>query len=163
MGKSNNDLISKLQLFYTDLKSYQARFEHLRDSKMILGHWIREKDELREKLVREAGELSIHISELTGANTINIYELERTCSVDMWELGLRPTIDTKTSEALILCVDYTNRAIGKLKDDINKGVRDKQGNILQKHAKLSFLHKIWGEVKDFIATIIAKFMAEKTK
>jgi len=29
--------------------------------------------------------------------------------------------------------------------------------------KKSIYHKIWGECKDFVATIIAKFMAEKTK
>ena len=31
------------------------------------------------------------------------------------------------------------------------------------NGKKSIHHKIWGEFKDFVATIIAKFMAEKTK
>ena len=43
-------------------------------------------------------------------------------------------------------------------------------SIIQKHEKIGFektpvtiCKKIWNECKDFIATIIAKFMAEKTK
>lgn len=93
--------------------------------------------DLREWLVQKSGQFSALIAELTGKDTVTIYELGKPRVVDMWAMGLRLKFDKQTSEALDICIDYTNRAIGKLESDINEGLRDKKGKVIEKLQKLS--------------------------
>lgn len=94
------------------------------------------KEEIREKirgrLLGKAGKLSTRITELVGTDEITIHEFGQPRSISVWAMGLRKEFDYRTSEALSACVDYTLQAIGKLKSDIEEGIRDEKGKIIEK-------------------------------
>ena len=127
----NKNIIHKLQSFFEELKIYQACLTvHM--AKGLKDDEYSEMMKLREKLVREASKFRKLITELTDKDTETIYEFGKPRSVDIWAMGLRQEFDYRTAETLSACVDTTNSAIGKLQDDIEKGVRDKQGKLVQK-------------------------------
>ncbi len=127
LSKSSG-LVSELESFLKELKSYQGLLEYLRESKTILGQELRERDELRERLVRESGKLRQIIAELTGKQSIE--QLGRV--YDVWSTGLtaHPSAPINTF-SLDACIDATNEAIGKLESDIRMGIRDVQGNLIE--------------------------------
>jgi uncharacterized protein (TIGR02391 family) len=123
------DTLNDLKQFYSELKTYKDTLEHLAKSTMILGHEIRERDELREKLVRRSGRLKPIIIKLTKKQYISRARI----TWDMWDMGLDPYPSLPENEiSLAHCIDATNEAIGKLTDDIAKGIRDKEGNLTAK-------------------------------
>ena len=127
-SSKSSSLVSELESFLEELKSYQGLLEYLRERKTILGHQLRERDELRERLVRKSGKLRQIIAELTGKQSI-----EQLGGVyDMWSTGLtaHPSAPINTF-SLGACIDATNEAIGKLASDIRMGIRDLQGNLIK--------------------------------
>ena len=50
----------------------------------------------------------------------------------MWLRGLKPAFDLTASEMLSYCIDVTHVAIGRLQDDIARGHRDAEGNLIEK-------------------------------
>ncbi len=98
----------------------------------IKGDKYSEMMELREKLVREASKFRKLITELTDKYTETIYEFGKPRSVDIWAMGLGQDFDYRTAETLSSCIDTTNSAIGKLQDDVEEGIRDEQGNLIEK-------------------------------
>jgi len=136
MSTKTKGLLSKLKLFYSSLKLYKKKLDQINQSQTILGHWIREKDELREKLVGEAGQLSQYVTELIGTDQFSTYVFGKPQSFNVWAMGLREEFDRLTAEALNTCIDYVLQAMGRLKSDIADGKRDAQtGQLLNKPDK----------------------------
>ena len=83
-SSKSSGLLSELESFLEELKSYQRLLEYLRNSKTILGHELRERDELRERLVRKSGKLRQIIADLTGKKSIE----QQGRVYDVWSTGL---------------------------------------------------------------------------
>lgn len=133
-SSENKNITNKLESFFEELKIYQA-YLTVRMARGIKGDEYSEMMKLREKLVREASKFRKLITELTDKDTETIYEFGKPRSVDIWTMGLGQDFDYRTAETLSSCMDTINSAIGKLQDDIEKGVRDEQGNLIEKPAK----------------------------
>jgi len=85
------------------------------------------REELREKLLRKSGAIRGKIIELTGKQYFNQFMTKH----DMWTEALSTVAHPEvTKSALSLCIDATNEAIGKLKSDIENGIRDKEGSLI---------------------------------
>ncbi len=56
---------------------------------------------------------------------------------DMWSAALNIPAGNFAWEAIGYCLQVTNRAIGHLEDDIQKGIRDKQGKFIDKINEVS--------------------------
>jgi hypothetical protein len=80
---------------------------------------------------KKVGYLGTLISELSGISKVNLQGKD----YDMWLIALKMPADKLADSALGVCLQATNRAIGKLEDDIEKGIRDKQGNVIEKPPK----------------------------
>ena len=81
---------------------------------------------LRERLVRESGKFGPLIKELTGKEKVKPVGKGDEYAYDMWAAALTIKLDSRSINTLRICIDYTDRAIGKLEDEIEKGVRDKE-------------------------------------
>lgn len=124
------NLLSALEQYYNDLKSYSDILKHLTESKTIMGHETRDRDKLRESLVRKTGVLKERIIEVTGKQ----YYEQFMSTYDMWNEAFNPASFLPTPSnrtALAFCINATNEAIGKLESDIRLGIRDKQGNLIK--------------------------------
>jgi len=123
------DLYNELVEFYDGLKSYK---ELLNSSRQLNSPYDKKEiEEKREHLVRNSGRLTPSITELIQEDTIVIIEFGKPRSVNIWVMGLREEFDYRTAETLNACIDNTNKAISKLGADIEKGIRDKQGNLVE--------------------------------
>ena len=130
------NILSVLEQYYNELKSYSDILKHLAESKTITGHETRDRDKLRESLVRKTGVLKERIIEVTGKQ----YYEQFMNTYDMWSEAFNPASFLPTPSnrtALAFCINATNEAIGKLESDIRLGIRDKQGNLIEKLQKLS--------------------------
>jgi len=133
-ASKHKNLLSVLELFCNELKSYKSLLEHLDESKMIMGHELRERDELQESLVRKTGALKRTIIELTSKQYMSLFEK----TYDIWSEAFNPPpYLPRQKSALNFCINATNEAIGKLESDIEMGIRDNQGNVIEKPPELS--------------------------
>jgi len=132
-------ILDELRTFHTELKSYKRLLECEEQplgKKPIMGiNWDhpeaqkRDRDSLREKLVRKTGALKKIIVEVTGKQYIKLPVSIPGSINDMWDEAFNPrSFSSDILAALDYCITTTNEAIGKLEDDINKGLRDEQGN-----------------------------------
>jgi len=128
------DLYQELMSFQQSLKEYKNLLGQLSLNQPIPDSYQNN----RESLLLDSSRLIPQIKRLTGRDeSLVIYEMGKPRSIDMWEMGLRNEYDYRTVEALDACTDYTLRAIGKLKSDIDDGVRDEQGKLIVEPAELS--------------------------
>ena len=98
--------------------------------------------ELRNALLGGVGQFKVLITELTGKDQVTITTKLRghpvdEHAVDMWLTGLRMPLKPVTIGVLSNCIDVTRIAISKLQDGIRMGIRDKQGNIIEKMPTIS--------------------------
>jgi len=106
--------------------------------KQIMEHKkLTEKE--KEGLVSIYDEISINagkyvplVKEYTGLETISTSAGPQ----DVWNWAFSFEENTLVVSALSNCFQATSRAIGKLEDDINKGVRDEQGNVIGKPSSI---------------------------
>ncbi len=130
-ASKHKNLLSALKQFHNELKSYKSLLDHLAESKMILGHETRDRDKLRERLVRKTGVLKERIIELTDKQ----YFVQFMSKYDMWNEAFNPASflpSPSNRTALAFCITTTNEAIGKLESDIQLGIRDEQGKMIEK-------------------------------
>lgn len=121
------DLLEKLSPFKQALKEYKNLLGQISFNQQIPDAY----QEKREGLLINSSSLVTLIKQLTARDeSFVVYEFGKPRTVNMWEMGLRNEYDYRTAEALDACIDTTNLAIGKLKDDIAEGIRDEQGNII---------------------------------
>lgn len=118
----------KLAAFSLGLKEYEA-YRIIKATKGLKQQEYREMMSLRERLNRETGKFSPLVTELTGKEKIKTVGKGDEYSYDMWAAALRIEFNKTALNALRICIDYTDRAIGKLESDIEMGIRDKQGKL----------------------------------
>ncbi len=122
--------ISELKDFLKELKSYKRLLD---SEKELTKSQERYKESLRERLLRKSSALKETIKNLTGKQYVKTpYK-----SFDMWSEALLQSRSRESRDALAFCIDATNEAIGKLGNDILKGMRDEQGNLIEKENKSS--------------------------
>jgi len=99
-----------------------------------LGDGLTEEEEkqgskIYRTISQKVGYLGSFISELSGMANVDIHGKE----YDMWLIALKMPTDKLADSALRVCLLATNKAIGKLRDDITKEKRDAQtGELLTK-------------------------------
>jgi len=113
-------IVNDLNDFYNELVEYSNLAS--KDAK----HWLtveeqRRVAELNRILGRKIGYLGALISELSGMRSVNIEGSKS----DIWSVTLKLPLDPLVVSTSLICVQATNRAIGKLEYDITKGTRDK--------------------------------------
>lgn len=127
------DRVSELENLYNNLIKYHTfLLKHLGDSKLAKDEKEKAAD-LLLNIQRKVGYLGKLINELTGLEKVDVGGKE----YDMWVIALKIPPDKLAFSALGHCIQVTNRAIGKLRDDIDRGIRDKQGNIIEKQGKMA--------------------------
>lgn len=131
VSSKDQSILSKLSHFSLGLKEYEA-YRIISRTKGITKQQTREMMSLRERLIREVGKFGPLISELTGKEKIRTVGKGDEYSYDMWAAALRIEFNKTALDALRICIDYTDRAIGKLELDINEGIRDRQGKKIEK-------------------------------
>lgn len=113
-------IVNDLNDFYSELVQYSNLAS--KDAK----YWLTVEErgrvaELNRILGRKIGYLGALISELSGMRNVNIEGSKS----DMWSVTLKLPLDPLVVSASLICVQSTNRAIGKLEYEITKGTRDK--------------------------------------
>jgi len=119
-----------------ELKNFRGKLmEYLVYRRMqIEGHkkLTKEEDKALYSIYNEisvnAGKYAPLVKEYTGLETIKTSAGPQ----DVWNWACSFETNTLVVHALDNCVQATGRTIGKLEDDIAKGVRDEQGNVIGK-------------------------------
>ncbi len=129
------DISSELETFVQELEYYRiSRLFGM--SRPLPTRRVVYVGNLRNKLLRDVGRFKFLISELICKEDIEILEKEGLYSSDMWLRALDLEFDFTASHMLSYCIDVTNVAMGKLQDDIRRGRRDKQGNLIERPFKV---------------------------
>lgn len=118
----HTDIVSELRTFLDQLVTY---FNYRKRQRLSKGEW-EHMSGLFGDIGRKVGHFGPLISELTGLDKVTVGEREK----DMWLVGLRIENTSIVAGALQSCVHATNRAIGRLEDDIKNGIRDKETGLL---------------------------------
>jgi predicted nucleotide-binding protein len=126
------DKIDELIQFSNELQEYYGYI-----AKIVKYHSISEKTSNRAAQLLliigyKSGSLGNLITELTDEKDISINGKPQ----NMWNVALRLPIDNISCQGAGFCVTVVNRAVGKLEEDIKRGIRDRQGNII-KHGKVT--------------------------
>lgn len=127
----SKDIRTDLDTFLRELSSYQYLQERQMKGEQLDLDELRLVSELRITLLRKVGEFRQLITELTHKDEDTIYEFGKPRLVDIWHTGLTQDLDYRAKQTLSTCIDITNEAIGRLKTDIEQGIRDVQGNLIE--------------------------------
>ena len=120
--------LDELKTFKNELAQYSNSVVHYLENGLT-DEEEKRGNELYNTISKKVGYLGSYISELSGIATVDVNGKE----YDMWLIALRMPADKLADGALGFCIQATNRAIGKLEDDIRTGKRDKQtGELLTK-------------------------------
>jgi uncharacterized protein (TIGR02391 family) len=79
-------------------------------------------NESHAKVLYKLGALETLIEETSGMTHINLK--------NSWVKALNVTLRENNKEDLMICMQATTRSLGRLEDDIKKGKRDVQGNLI---------------------------------
>ncbi len=141
----------------SDLETFLQEIEYYRYSRLpIVAEGLPRRQvayigNLRNKLLRDLGKYRLLITELIGIEEPQISQRGNLHSSDLWLKGLELEFDYTAAQALDFCIDIINVAIGKLEDDIEKGLRDKQGNPIEKPSDTEPLKVFVSHGKESIA------------
>ncbi len=106
-----SDIVRDLKNFLRDLKVYRDE---------------RTDESFRERLLRKKGKFEVIITNLGISPIMETVGKGPDYYYNMWNEALKKEPDARAVKALTFCIDSTIEAIGKLEDDINKGIRDKE-------------------------------------
>jgi len=129
-AENNTNIIRDLENFLQKLKEYG-------DIKYLIANERATREQknhallLRKDLLEDVGRFKPLMVELTGQENITILRQGDKYPTDMWLKGLAIKWDSVSLDVILRCIDVTTLAIGRLKDDIKKNIRDKQGNLVQ--------------------------------
>lgn len=115
------DVIAELKSFLKELKSYDKL---RRRNKAPSENQKRYIESLRGRLILKSGALKELVGEVTGKH---LY----TQSHDCWSDGLMRGYLPTTLSYLGLCIDAVTEAIGKLENDIRRGLRNRHGVMIE--------------------------------
>ena len=126
---NTQDKLSELEQFYSELVELSNLINRVLDG----NHSTKKEDEraslLHGNIERKVGQLGQIIAELSGIDKVDFGGKE----YDMWLIALNVPITKREASALGICLQATNRAIGRLDDDIRTAKRDAQtGELLTK-------------------------------
>jgi len=120
MKMENENILDELDLFRRELILYSdSTFRYVKGKKLTQEEKLKGA-QLYDILSKKIGYLGTLISELSGISKVNLQGKD----YDIWLTSLKIPVDEQTNSALGFCHQATNRAIGKLEDDIRKGLRD---------------------------------------
>lgn len=122
----NESRLDELNNFIHELWEFSDAVRRHAESEKLTEKQKKRAAELYIILSKKVGYLGTLISELSGISKVNLQGKD----YDMWLIALKMPADKHANSALGVCIQATNRAIGKLRDDINKGIRDEQGNLI---------------------------------
>jgi len=129
--------ISELNSFYQKLRNYQRR-QQKRENETFTKAQDRSLNTLRLELQREYGRLSDVISKYGGVGYVNVPN-RSTGEIIKWERFryILRSLDMNSIhfEALNSSIGLVNIAIGKLKSDIERDIRDEQGNVIRESSE----------------------------
>lgn len=127
MSKKTNKL-TELKDLYDSLLKYHTYLTKLMREGELDENEKQAAATLLLEIGRKVGYVGKLIAELTRLEKVDVHGKE----YDMWVVALRIPPDKLAHSALGYCIQVTNRAIGRLEDDIEKGYRDKEGKVLKK-------------------------------
>lgn len=122
-------IIKELEIFMEEIRSYY-RYRKKMKQGAFTSKELDQVAELRQTLIRKSGKYKNIIAETTGKENIPIIVNSKEYITDIWSTGLFANPTVRTPIALEYCVSSVGQAIGKLEDDIDKGLRDEQGNLI---------------------------------
>jgi uncharacterized protein (TIGR02391 family) len=120
-------IIQELGIFLHEFQDYYYTREKIKQGNLGPQEQVRFR-ELRRTLVKKSGKHKELIHDLTGINSVPIIINNKEMITDIWTIGLLADPVMRTPIALGYCIDAVGQAIGKLEDEVSKGIRDKQGN-----------------------------------
>jgi predicted nucleotide-binding protein len=126
-------IINRLETFASEISTYQhlqrRSYRGVQSSLTDKKH----KENMRLAALGDLGVLRDLITEVTGKDeVIVIPKSGQKYSYDVWLRGLGDKFDARADDALSKGLDLITVTIGRLEDDINKGVRDEEGRIVEK-------------------------------
>jgi len=131
--EKRKDKVSELNEFYNEL----VEFTNLTHKQFTEGSLTKREMEqarlLHVYIERKVGHLAHLIAELSGIEKVDVGGKE----YDMWLIALKLPINKLGANALGVCTQATNRAIGKLEDDIKIGKRNKLTGELVAKSRIS--------------------------
>lgn len=143
-GKQNT-MVNELNDFCGKLLKYAAyRKRQISDKGRLPEKQSKELASLYREISVSVGKYALLIKECTGLDTITTSAGPQ----DIWNWALSLLPNPLVVSALDNCLQATYRTIGRLKDDIDKGIRDEQGNLKVEAEKLQVRIE---EPKAFIA------------
>jgi len=119
---------AELEVFYNELVEYEKWYQRFLKGERITRVEKAQLGQLYEDISRKVGSLGSLITQLTGIDKVDVHGKE----YDMWLIALKSPMDKLAYSALGVCIQVINRAIGRLADDIQRGYRDKNGNVIGK-------------------------------
>lgn len=140
---SSQQKVNKAEELEQFLQAFELYLNYLTRhlTKKLTSEQTIEFGQLRVALVEDVGRFRGLIAELTGKEKV-IIEAKREglpreeSSVDMWLTALKILYDPLRVNALVHCIDVTRMAIGKLKLEIEQGIRDEQGNRIEEPPRI---------------------------
>ena len=130
---NTQDKLSELEQFYSELVELSNLINRVLDG----NHSTKKEDErvslLHGNIERKVGQLGQIIAELSGIDKVDLGGKK----YDMWLIALSVPITKRETSALGYCLQATNRAIGKLEDDIRTAKRDAQTGELSSKSVMS--------------------------
>jgi len=120
--------VAELEAFRNELVEYDKFYQRHFDSEELTRDETRRLGQLYENISCKVGSLGPLITELTGIDKIDIQGRKH----DMWLIALSSPMDPLAYRVLGDCIHVVNRAIGRLEADIQRGYRDKNGDIKEK-------------------------------
>ncbi|OIP27354.1 MAG: hypothetical protein COW22_03440 [Chloroflexi bacterium CG15_BIG_FIL_POST_REV_8_21_14_020_46_15] len=122
-------IVDELKDFRDKLMQYLAyRTKQINQHKGLTKEELADFELIYEEISISAGKYTQLVKEYTGLETIKTSAGLQ----DVWNWAFNFEKNTLVVSALDNCLQATSRTIGKLKDDIDKGIRDKQGNVIGK-------------------------------
>jgi len=122
-------IVDELENFRSKLLVYHGyRKRQIENQEIIEGKELDDFTAIYKEIGVNAGKYAPLIKEFTGLETIHTSAGPQ----DIWNWAFSFQANSLVLNALDNCIQATGRVIGKLKDDIKKGVRDEQGNSIRK-------------------------------
>lgn len=126
-------IVDELKHFRVKLMKYLVyRRMQIEEHKKLTKEETKDLLSIYNEISVNAGKYAPLVKEYTGLETIKTSAGLQ----DVWNWACSFETNTLVVHALDNCVQATSRTIGKLGDDIAKGVRDKQGSLIRKPSSI---------------------------
>ena len=127
--ENDKDIIQELESFLKELRDYY-NFRNEMQQRIFTSQELERVANLRRMLVRKCGKYKKLIAETTGIETVPLILNNKEYLTDIWTVGLLANPVKRTTIALGYCIDSVGQSIGKIEEDIKKGIRDDKGNLI---------------------------------